>query len=361
MKPQSRRSAMIHLAATGGLLALSSAASPAAAAPPAAGPASGPRKPPAKPSLPLPSAEFPYASKFVEVLGSKMHYIDEGVGDPILFLHGNPTSSYLWRNVIPFLKDRGRAIAVDNIGFGKSAKPDIGYTFAEHLRYIEGFIAGLGLKNITLVVHDWGSALGFDYASRHEANIKAIAFMEAIAPPVFPMESYEKMGPEIGQLFRDMRDPVKGPEMIIEQNMFIEGILPNAGVVRPLGEAEMNAYRAPFLDPATRKPILVWPRQIPIGGEPADVVEAVIAYGAWLKTTEVPKLHVYAWPGALNPPSVSDLFVRDMKNIETAYVGLGTHFIQEDNPEAIGRAIADWHRRISGPAAASRTAEGERK
>ena len=349
MKSPKRRSAMIQLAVTGGLLALSTVAHPALAALPA----SGSQKLPPKPSRAAPSAEFPYASKYLEVLGSKMHYIDEGEGDPILFLHGNPTSSYLWRNVIPFLKGQGRAIAVDNIGFGKSDKPGIGYTYAEHLRYIERFISKLELKNITLVVHDWGSALGFAYASRHEANIKGIAFMEAIVPPVFPMESYEKMGPEVGPLFRAMRDPVKGPQMIIEQNMFIEGIMPNAGVVRPLSEAEMNAYRAPFLDPATRKPILVWPLQLPIGGDPADVTQAISAYGTWLAATNIPKLHVYASPGAFNPPAVSEHFARTLKNIETAYVGLGTHYIQEDNPEAIGRAIADWYRRISGSTTAS--------
>jgi len=351
MKSPERRSAMIQLAATGGLLAVSTVAPPALAA--QSKPESDAHKQPSKPSLPVPSADFPFTSKFVEVLGSRMHYIDEGEGDPILFLHGNPTSSYLWRNVIPFLKNQGRAIAVDNIGFGKSDKPDIGYTFAEHRRYLEAFIAKLGLKNITLVIHDWGSALGFDYASRNAANVKGVAFMEAIVPPVFPMESYEKMGPQMGPLFRAMRDPVKGPKMIIEKNMFIEELMPNAGVMRSLSEVEMNAYRAPFLDPATRKPILVWPLQLPIGGVPADVTQSMLAYGEWMIGTEVPKLHLYASPGALNPPALSAHFASSLKNIETAYVGLGTHFIQEDNPEAIGRAIADWHRRISAPTTAS--------
>ncbi|MCH8080663.1 MAG: haloalkane dehalogenase [Proteobacteria bacterium] len=299
---------------------------------------------PAKPQAPEISADFPFKSHFVNVLGSQMHYVEEGEGDPILFIHGNPTSSYLWRNIIPFVSPHGRAIAIDLIGMGKSDKPDIDYIYADHIQYVEGFIEVLDLKNITLVIHDWGSALGFDYASRHPDNIKGIVFMESIVPPAFPA-SYEKMPPFFANFFQTLRDPEKGPEMVINQNTFVEDILPNMVTSRDLTEVEMNAYRAPYLEPESRKPLLVWPNQVPIDGEPADVVDVVNAYNEWLFSTDIPKLHIYASPGALNPPELVDFLKQHLKNYETAYIGLGTHFIQEDQPEAIGRAISDWYRR----------------
>ena len=290
------------------------------------------------------SADFPYESHFVEVLGSRMHYVDEGQGDPFLLIHGNPTSSYLWRNVIPWLIPHGRVIAVDLIGMGKSDKPDIDYTYADHIRYVEGFIAALDLREITFVIHDWGSALGLDYASRHEENVKGIAFMEALVAPAMPT-TFDAMPPEFGDLFRALRDPERGPELVIDQNVFVEQILPNS-VVRELSEAEMDAYREPFLDPASRKPVLVWPNQVPIDWEPADVVVVVERYNVWLLASDIPKLHIYASPGAINPPDVVDFLAQRLANYESVYVGRGLHFIQEDHPEAIGRAIADWYRRL---------------
>ena len=196
------------------------------------------------------------------------------------------------------------------------------------------------------MLHDWGSALGFDYAMRSDGRVRAIAFMEALVPPVFPMESYAGMG-RYEQLFRDLRDPTKGPGLVIEGNAFVEEILPSA-VLRDLTAAEMAAYRAPFAEPAARKPVLVWPNQIPIGGEPEEVTAIVEAYGAWLRETEIPLLHLYASPGALNPPEVAAWLAANLKNIETAFVGGGLHYIQEDQPEAIGRAVADWLRRTGG-------------
>ncbi|MCZ6819755.1 MAG: haloalkane dehalogenase [Calditrichaeota bacterium] len=273
-----------------------------------------------------------------------MHYVDKGEGDPILFIHGNPTSSYLWRNVIPHLETQGRVIAIDLIGMGKSDKPDIDYTFADHIQYVEGFIDTLKLKNITLVLHDWGSALGLDYASRHENNVNGIAFMEAIVPPGMPVASYEVMGPP-GEFFRTMRDPVKGAELIIKQNMFIEEVLPSS-VMRKLNEVEMDAYRAPFIDAKSRKPILVWPNEIPIGGVPANTVRVVSAYGKWMVNTDLPMLHLYASPGALNPPQVAEWLVQNVNNIESSYIGPGIHYVQEDHPHVIGKAIADWRRRL---------------
>ncbi|MEO2006414.1 MAG: haloalkane dehalogenase [Candidatus Poribacteria bacterium] len=270
------------------------------------------------------SAEFPYESKYVEVHGERMHYVDEGQGAPILFLHGNPTSSYLWRNVMPFLRPLGRVIAVDNIGFGKSAKPDGDFTFAEHSRYIDGFIQALDLHDITLVSHDWGSALALHYASRHEENVRAVAFMEALVPPAIPIADLTALPADMQEFFRTMRDPVVGPQAVIEGNAFIEDVLPK-NIVRRMTQAEMEAYREPFRDPTTRKPILVWPNEIPITGEPADTTAVVEAYGAWLMTTDVPKLHVYVSPGAINPPEVVEALTGMLSNYETAYVGRGLH------------------------------------
>lgn len=290
------------------------------------------------------SAAFPYETQFVEVLGSQMAYIDEGAGDPFLLLHGNPTSKYLWRNVVPWLKPYGRVIALDLIGMGESAKPDIAYAYADHIRYVEGFVEALGLTNITLVIHDWGSALGFDYASRHEANVKGIAFMEAMVAPTRSASS-ATMSPAEADFFRPLRDPERGPELVIERNVFIEQVLP-ANVVRELAEEELDAYRAPYLVPASRRPLLVFPNEVPIDGKPADVVATVDRYNAWLMQTDLPKLHVYVSPpGVLTPPEAVDYLAQRLSNYEAVYVGQGLHFMQEDHPEAIGRAIADWYRR----------------
>lgn len=311
----------------------------------AASPATAQDGPQSKPTGPAISAEFPYQYKYVEVLGSKIAYVDEGKGDPILFIHGNPTSSYLWRNIMPYAKPLGRVIALDLVGMGKSDKPDIDYTFVDHARYLEGFIHALGLKNITLVVHDWGSALGMYYARRNERNVKGLVFMEAIVPPALPAPSYKAMAPA-GEFFRQVRTPGVGEEMILQKNMFVEVVLPHIGTVRELTEAERAAYRAPYPTPESRKPTLVWPRQMPIAGEPADTTKIVIENGAWLKDTDLPKLYFYADPGALNTSSVVAYFQNNLKNIETRYVGVGVHFLQEDHPHEIGRGIADWLRRL---------------
>jgi haloalkane dehalogenase len=292
------------------------------------------------------SADMPYETRYVEVLGSQIAYVEAGEGDPILFLHGNPTSKYLWRNVMPWLEGRGRIIAPDLIGMGESDKPAIGYTFAEHSRYVEGFVEMLELENLTLVIHDWGSGLGLDYAARHPENVAGIAMMEAVVAPGMPASS-ATMPPAPAEFFGAIRTEGVGEEMILNQNIFVEQVLPGS-VVRGLTEAEMAHYRAPYADSASRLPTLVWPRQIPIDGEPADVVERVNAYNAWLMGSTLPKLHIYASPGAINPPEVIEFLSQTLHNYETVYVGQGLHFIQEDHPEAIGRAIHDWHRRNIG-------------
>jgi len=288
------------------------------------------------------SPDFPYESYYLEVEGSKLHYIEMGEGNPILFLHGNPTSSYLWRNIIPHVTPLGRCIALDLIGMGKSDKPDIEYRFFDHVKYVEGFIRAMELQDITLVLTDWGSALGFHYASRHDDNVKGMAFMEAILKPV---ASWEEMDEGSRQMFQALRTPGLGWDLVVNQNIFVEQALPGS-IVRPLTEAEMTHYREPFTDPASRKPIWRWPNEIPIAGEPADVVEAVEAYNRWLKTTELPKLLLYATQGAVTTASEVEWCKQHLKNLTVADVGQGIHYLQEDNPHRIGSELASWYQTL---------------
>lgn len=293
------------------------------------------------------SAGFPYASRFVEVNGVYLNYVEEGEGDPILFLHGNPTSSYLWRNVIPHVARVGRAIALDLPGFGKSGKPDMDYTYQDYVPYVEGFIEALGLDNLTLVVHDWGSVLGMDYASRHKRRIRGVVFMEAIIPPAFPMQDFAEMGPA-ESLFRRFRGEEEGKKLIIEENFFVENMLGNATVTRKMTEEEMDHYRAPFRDPSTRLPIYMWPNELPIEGKPARNVSVVERVGAWLERSRVPKLLFYARPGAIIGSDEARWMADHYRNLEVFFVGPGRHYIMEDHPELIGRDIEHWYRRHFG-------------
>ena len=283
------------------------------------------------------SADFPFESKYVEVHGSKIHYVDEGSGDPILFLHGNPTSSYLWRNIIPYLMPHGRCIALDLIGMGKSDKPDLDYRFFDHSKYVEGFIEKLDLSNLTLVIHDWGSALGFHYAMRHENNIKGIAFMEAMLKPIkwedFP--SKYRMG------FKLFRAPGIGWFMISVVNVFVTQMLPQA-IVRKLTAEEKDYYGSPYKTVNSRKPIRQWPCEIPIEGKPADVYEVISSYNQKLQESEVPKLLFYATPGGIIDSKTVDWCRQNLKNLKVVDIGDGIHFIQEDNPHLIGEELAKW-------------------
>ncbi|NIR43741.1 MAG: haloalkane dehalogenase [Gemmatimonadetes bacterium] len=288
------------------------------------------------------SAAFPYESRFVEVNGSKLHYIEEGSGDPVLFLHGNPTSSYLWRNIIPHVSPSHRAVALDLIGMGKSDKPDIEYRFFDHYEYVEGFIERLGLENITFVVHDWGSALGLHYARQHEGNARGIAMMEAILAPV---PSWDEFPSDFEETIRAFRTPEVGWDMVVNQNMFVEKVLP-AAVVRDLSDEEMARYREPYIETESRKPVWRWPNELPIAGEPADVVDAVATYNGWLQETEIPKLLFHATPGAIVPAPLVEWCRANLKNLETVELGEGIHFLQEDHPHEIGDALSDWLSRI---------------
>ncbi len=289
---------------------------------------------------------LPYESQYAKVLGARMHYVEKGEGQIFLFLHGNPTSSYLWRNVMRYVESAGHVIAVDNIGFGKSDKPDLDYTYQTHSRYIDGFIEVLGLRNLVLVMHDWGSILGLDYARRHADNVRGVVFMEAIIPPTFPMASVAEMGPG-GELFRRFRTPDEGRTLLIDQNVFVEQLLANGAITRQLSPTELEAYREPFRDPQTRYPIYVWPNELPIGGHPARNVDVIEAVGRWLRASKTPKLLQYASPGAIYGPEQAAWAAANFRNLEIQFVGYGAHYIQEDNPEAIGRGIAEWYRRIA--------------
>ena len=285
--------------------------------------------------------ETPLAKKTVDALGARMAYHERGEGAPVLFLHGNPTSSYLWRDVIPELDGLGRLIAPDLIGMGNSAKlpnpgPDT-YRFTTHRDYLGALIdAVIGpAESLVLVVHDWGSALGFDWANRHRDRVRGIAYMEAIVRPVASWNEWSASATPIFQGFRSD----KGETMILERNMFVERVLPGS-VLRKLTEAEMTEYRRPFLQAEDRWPTLTWPRQIPIAGEPADVVQISAAYSQWMAENDIPKLFVNAEPGAILIGAPRD-FCRTWKN-QTEVTVPGSHFIQEDSGPAIGRAVADW-------------------
>ncbi|MEM7539890.1 MAG: haloalkane dehalogenase [Chloroflexota bacterium] len=289
--------------------------------------------------------EMPYETQYVTVNGAQMAYVEAGQGDPILFLHGNPTSKYLWRNIMPHLEDQGLVIAPDLIGMGESDKPDIDYTFDTHSQYLDGFIQALALENITLVIHDWGSGLGFDYAARNEDNVKAIAFMEAAITPAFPPQLENLSAP--ARLFqRIMSLPGIGNTLLVDRNMMIEQMLPS-DVQRGLTEAELNVYRAPFADVESRQVIINWVRSIPRDGEPADTAARVAAYNAWFLDSTLPKLHLYATPGALNPPEIVEAMqAMGLANYEAVFVGEGGHFLQEDQPHKIGERIAGWYKNI---------------
>jgi haloalkane dehalogenase len=283
--------------------------------------------------------------KLIEIHGKRIAYVESGVGDPIVFQHGNPTSSYLWRNIMPHLSDQGRCIAVDLIGMGDSDKldnpgPD-SYRYVEHREYLFAAWEALGIADrVTFVIHDWGSALGFDWAFQHPDAVLGIAYMEAIVRPV----SWDDWPAEAKPVFQGFRSEA-GEKMVLAKNIFVERVLPGS-VIRELTDEEMSVYRRPFLEPGEdRRPTLTWPRQIPIEGEPADVHEIVTAYSEWLAECDIPKLFVNAEPGAILTGAQRE-FCRGFKNQVEVTVP-GTHFIQEDSPQEIGEAIARWRREIA--------------
>jgi len=287
------------------------------------------------------AAADPYPRRRTPVLDTAMAYVEAGAGDPVVFLHGNPTSSYLWRNVIPHVERLGRCLAPDLVGMGDSGKAPAGsYRFADHARYLDAWLDALALeRNVTLVMHDWGSALGFHWAHRHPDRVRGLVYMEALVRPV----SWVEWPDSARKIFQAMRSPA-GEDMVLAKNVFVERILP-ASVLRGLTEAEMAVYRRPYLEPGeSRRPTLTWPRQIPIDGEPADVTAIVDGYARWLATSDIPKLFVNADPGTILTGAQRE-FCRTWPNQQEVTV-TGTHFIQEDSPAEIGQAIAAFLARI---------------
>jgi haloalkane dehalogenase len=286
------------------------------------------------------SAADPYPRKRVSVLDAEMAYVEAGAGDPIVFLHGNPTSSYLWRNIIPHVAEQHRCLAPDLVGMGDSGKSPGGtYRFVDHARYLDAWFEALGLsRNVVLVVHDWGSALGFHWARRHPERMKGVAYMEAIVRPV----TWQEWPEAARKVFQGMRSP-GGEEMVIQKNVFVERILP-ASVIRGLTAEEMERYRTPYREAGeSRRPTLTWPREIPVDGEPADVVRIVQEYGDWLSKSPIPKLFINADPGSILVGAQRD-FCRRWPNQQEVTVR-GSHFVQEDSPDEIGRALAAFVRR----------------
>lgn len=289
------------------------------------------------------SAEYPFESRYVEVFGSMMHFIEEGTGEPIVFIHGNPTWSYLWRNVLPHLVPFGRCIALDLIGYGRSDKPQIQYKWTDQARYVEEFFRKMGLKNVVLVLHDWGVSLGLNYAMRHESNVRAIAFMEGIFR-VFPQWK-DFSTPEFRELFQRFRKGDEGGEgwqLLVEQNFFIEHLL-SGGVGRQLSETEMNYYREPFKEKRSRIPIWRLARSVPVDREPRDVWNAVSDITEKFKRSKLPKILFHSTPGGIITEENVDWSRKNLRNLETVFLGPGVHYVQETTPHLIGRKLADWY------------------
>lgn len=286
------------------------------------------------------TSDFKNRKKSANVLNHRMTYLDEGAGAPVIFLHGNPTSSYLWRNIIPHVSPIARCIAPDLIGMGDSDKlpdsSDTAYGFFEHRNYLDALFDQLVPDEpITLVLHDWGVVLGFDWARRHPDRLAGIIYMEGVVQP----RKWDQLSDAMRDKIRELRGP-SGDRMALEENFFVDNLLP-AGILRTLTTEEMDEYRRPFAEPGEhRRPTLAWPRQIPIDGDPADTDEVVKAYAAWLPTAEVPKLFINAEPGNSITGALRD-FCRTWPN-QTEITVKGRHFIQEDSPEEIGIAIHDW-------------------
>jgi len=287
------------------------------------------------------SSTDPHPRRRVAVLDTEMSYVDTGHGDPIVFLHGNPTSAYLWRNIIPYLSEYGRCLAPDLVGMGQSGRsPMSAYRFVDQARYLDAWFEALNLtSNVTLVGHDWGSALGFHRATRYPEQIKAIAYMEAIAAP----RLWEDFG-EAGGMFHALRSP-QGEHMVLNENFFVETVLPRA-ILRRLSDQEMASYRAPFLMRESRLPTLVWPRQIPLEGDPVDVTAIVERYGKTMSQSVLPKLLIVGEPGAIIKGRTLE-FCRTWPN-QTEVTVKGLHFLQEDSPHEIGKALQTFLKSIQG-------------
>jgi haloalkane dehalogenase len=285
------------------------------------------------------SSSFPYESNFVDVLGSKMHYVEQGEGETVLFIHGNPTSSYLWRNVIPHVSGQARCIALDLIGMGKSDHPDISYTYDEQYRYLSAFIDALGIgENLTLVIHDWGSGLGFRWAADHPDQVRAVAFMEAMVKPM----SYADLPGSLKMAMRMMRSEPFNWLMVGAANMFLKKLLPDL-IHAELSPEAHAYYRSAFPTVASRKPVRQWPKEVPFDGHPANNHQTILGYIEWLKATPVPKLLFLGDDGVAIKAAEAQWCRDTLSNLKVVDLGTGKHFLQETHPHEIGAEISSWY------------------
>lgn len=297
----------------------------------------------------VPRSDLRYEKKFIDVLDTRIAYVDEGEGKAIVFLHGAPESAYVWRNIMPYLEPYGRIVAFDLPGHGDSGKPDIKYEFADYRRYVSAIMEALDLgDDIVLVVHDWGSVIGMDWARQNDDRVAGIAMMEALVAPFYPIldstEGKERIGKAGAVRHYELYHSDAAYELAIEQNLFVEQTM-QLHTFRELSQREMDAYREPFRDPDHRQPLFMWAREVGLDGNRPVVDQAMIAYNEWMLETDTKFLDIYASPGEVTEEYDVRWRVEQIKNIDTAYIGVGLHFVQEDQPVAVGRAIADWYRR----------------
>ena len=284
------------------------------------------------------SSEFPFESKYMDIDGEKIHYIEEGEGQPVVFLHGMPTSNYLWRNIIPKMSGEFRCIAPDLIGMGKSSKPDIDYRIFDHIHFIEKFLDQLDLKNIIFVLHGWGSVIGFDYAMRHQDRVKGLAFYEAHVRPVI---DWDLLSLPVQQFASLLDDEEACYRAVIDENYMVEQLLPQS-ILRHLEPEEMEYYRAPFKDPKSRKPIWSYIQDLPLGEGPSDVIDLIGNYSKALQKSDIPKLLLFAIPGFITPVATIKWCRDNLKELTIADLGEALHFVQETNPNAFSHALGEW-------------------
>jgi haloalkane dehalogenase len=291
------------------------------------------------------SSDYPFTSHYVTVQGSNLHYIDEGQGDVILFLHGMPSWSYLWRNVIPHLSQHARCIALDLIGFGRSDQPDIEFNVNDHIKYVNGFIEQLNLKNILFVAHSWGSVFALDYASQHEENVKGMVFMEPLFSPFATWDEFNSGRPQVAEIFKKFRTKDVGWDLIVNQDVFVNRI-GDGGNLRSFSEEERKCYKQPFESPRSRLPLWRAPQELPIAGEPAHVVKLVENYHAWLKKTALPILLFHVDQGAFLSKEKLNWSKINIKHLTTHDLGEGSYWYIEDYPHTIGKTLLNWYKKI---------------
>ena len=300
----------------------------------------------------LPSPEFPYEYKFVDVDGVTLAYTDQGEGDPIVFIHGAPEQSYIWRNLMPYMLPYGRVITFDHIGHGLSDKPDVNYEFPDYVKYTEAFFEALNLDRMTFIIHDWGSVIGLDFAARHPEKVRGIAMMEALCAPWYPIKDAKEAAKRKGKAgalhHYVLYKSDAAEDLAINQNMFIEQVM-QLHTYRKMTQREMETYRDPFRKPEWRRPLFMWAREVGVEGDVPHTDEAMERYNQWLLEKTIPTMEVYGFPGEVSEEYDVRWRIERMKNHEAAFIGPALHFVQEDQPEHVGRAIADWYRRNLAP------------